>query len=96
MKNTVLRALICTLAVLLAMSSAVFAILPAAAAEDTVYLGDRQDLFIARDSLDDFGWNTAHSGEPITIGTKNTTRASASIASPTVMPTWSSTSPLWG
>lgn len=68
MKNTVLRALICTLAVLLAMSPAVLAILPAAAAEDTVYLGDRQDLFIARDSLDDFGWNTAHSGEPITIG----------------------------
>ena len=70
MKNIVLRALICTLAVLLAMSSAVFAILPASAAEDTVYLGDRQDLFIARDSLDDFGWNTAHSGEPITIGTQ--------------------------
>ena len=60
MKNTVLRALICTLAVLLAMSPAVLAILPASAAEDTVYLGDRQDLFIARDSLDDFGWNTAH------------------------------------
>ncbi|MBR2446630.1 MAG: NPCBM/NEW2 domain-containing protein [Clostridia bacterium] len=70
MKNTVLRALICTLAVLLAMSPAVLAILPASAAEDTVYLGDRQDLFIARDSLDDFGWNTAHSGEPITIGTQ--------------------------
>lgn len=70
MKNTVLRALICALAVLLAMSPAVLAILPASAAEDTVYLGDRQDLFIARDSLDDFGWNTAHSGEPITIGTK--------------------------
>lgn len=70
MKNTVLRALICILAVLLAMSPAVLAILPASAAEDTVYLGDRQDLFIARDSLDDFGWNTAHSGEPITIGTQ--------------------------
>ena len=70
MKNTVLRALICALAVLLAMSPAVLAILPASAAEDTVYLGDRQDLFIARDSLDDFGWNTAHSGEPITIGTQ--------------------------
>ena len=71
MKNKVLRTLTCTLlAVLLAMSSAIFAVLPATAAEDTVYLGDRQDLFIARDSLDGFGWNTAHSGEPITIGTQ--------------------------
>ena len=70
MKNTVLRALICTLAVLLAMGPAVLAILPASAAEDTVYLGDRQDLFIARDSLDEFGWNTAHSGEPITVGSR--------------------------
>ena len=44
------------------------AALPLSAAEDTVYLGDREDLFLGRDSLDGFGWNTAHSGEPITIG----------------------------
>ena len=44
------------------------AALPVSAAADTVYLGDRQDLFLGRDSLDGFGWNTAHSGEPITIG----------------------------
>lgn len=44
------------------------AALPLSAAADTVYLGDRRDLFLGRDSLDGFGWNTAHSGEPITIG----------------------------
>lgn len=44
------------------------AALPVSAAADTVYLGDRRDLFLGRDSLDGFGWNTAHSGEPITIG----------------------------
>jgi len=70
MKITALRPLICALAVLMAMSSAIFAVLPVAAAEDDVYLGDRQDLFIARDSLDEFGWNTAHSGEAITVGTQ--------------------------
>ncbi len=43
-------------------------ILPAGAAPDTVYLGDRQDLFLGRDSLDGLGMNTAHSGEPIKIG----------------------------
>ena len=46
------------------------AALPVSAAEDTVFLGDRKDLFLGRDSLDEFGWNTAHSGEPITIGTQ--------------------------
>ena len=46
------------------------AALPLSAAEDTVYLGDREDLFLGRDSLDGFGWNTAHSGEPITIGSQ--------------------------
>jgi hypothetical protein len=46
------------------------AALPVAAAEDTVFLGDRKDLFLGRDSLDEFGWNTAHSGEPITIGSQ--------------------------
>ena len=47
------------------------AALPLSAAEDTVYLGDREDLFLGRDSLDGFGWNTAHSGEPITIGSQS-------------------------
>jgi hypothetical protein len=46
------------------------AALPVAAAEDAVLLGDRKDLFLGRDSLDEFGWNTAHSGEPITIGSQ--------------------------
>ena len=47
------------------------AALPVSAAEDTVYLGDREDLFLGRDSLDGFGWNTAHSGERITIGSQS-------------------------
>lgn len=47
------------------------AALPVSAAEDTVYLGDREDLFLGRDSLDGFGWNTAHSGERITIGSRS-------------------------
>ncbi len=42
--------------------------LPTAAAEDTVYLGNRQDLVAGRDSLDELGMNTAHSGEPLTVG----------------------------
>ena len=44
------------------------AILPVYSAESIVYLSDRQDLFLGRESLDGFGWDTAHSGEPITIG----------------------------
>ena len=38
--------------------------------DEIVQLGDREDLFMGRDSLDGFGWNTAHSGEPITIGSQ--------------------------
>ncbi len=47
--------------------------LPTAAAEGTVYLGDRSDLFLGRDSLDGLGMNTAHSGEPLKIGKSKTT-----------------------
>ncbi len=57
---------------LLTLITACMIIFPAvssSAADDTVYLGDREDLFLGRESLDGFGWNTAHSGEPITIGT---------------------------
>ena len=70
MKRNTLRTLACLGAILTLAALAVSTIPPVSAAEDTVYLGDRQDLFIRRESLDEFGWNTAHSGEPITIGTK--------------------------
>ena len=50
--------------------------------------------YSARDNPDDFGWSTVHSGEHITIGIQKSTRASAFFASPTAIPTWSSTSPL--
>ncbi len=68
MKRNTLRTLACLLAVLTLAVLSIPAVLPVFAAEDTVYLGDRKDLFIKRESLDEFGWNTAHSGEPITIG----------------------------
>ena len=68
MKQTIrVTALLMTLLFMLAGLAA----LPVSAAEDTVYLGDREDLFLGRDSLDGFGWNTAHSGEPITIGSQS-------------------------
>ncbi len=35
--------------------------------EGVVYLGDRQDLMLPRSYEDAIGWNTAHSGERITI-----------------------------
>lgn len=38
-----------------------------AAADDVVYLGDREDLITARESLDGLGLNKAHSGEKITV-----------------------------
>ena len=69
MKNFI-KCLTLVLALMLASGLALTAIPAVFAAEDTVYLGDRQDLFISRDSLDEFGWNTAHSGEPIKIGSK--------------------------
>ena len=69
------------------------AALPVAAAEDTVFLGDRKDLFLDRDSLDEFGWNTAHSGEPITIGTQKFDKGLGFHCLPTGMPTASSISP---
>ena len=64
------RKLLCILACLMAILTFVapVAMLSVSAGDNAVYLGDRQDLFIKRESLDDFGWNTAHSGEPITIG----------------------------
>lgn len=68
MKSSNVRFLPLLLAVLLLSGAAVSGALPVSAAADTVYLGDRQDLFLGRESLDGFGWNTAHSGEPITIG----------------------------
>ncbi len=68
MKN--LRRHICLAAVwLVALLCGLSAsVLPVGAIPDTVYLGDRQDLFLGRDSLDGLGMNTAHSGEPIKIG----------------------------
>lgn len=68
MKRNVLHTLACLLAILTFAASAFPAILSVSAADEVVFLGDRQDLFIKRESLDEFGWNTAHSGEPITIG----------------------------
>ncbi len=41
---------------------------PVAADDSVVYLGDREDLFVGRDSLDGLGMNTAHSGEALTVG----------------------------
>ena len=35
--------------------------------EETVYLGDRQDLMLPRDYEDAIGWNTAHSKEKLTV-----------------------------
>ncbi|MBQ9151248.1 MAG: NPCBM/NEW2 domain-containing protein [Clostridia bacterium] len=64
------RIMTCALLMLLLTATAISAVLPTAAADTTVYLGDREDLFLGRDSLDGFGWNTAHSGEPITIGSQ--------------------------
>lgn len=37
------------------------------AKDEVVYLGDRPDLMIPRDYEDSIGWNTAHSGERITV-----------------------------
>ncbi len=53
---------------LITVCTAIFPAVSISAAEDVIYLGDREDLFLGRESLDGFGWNTAHSGEPITIG----------------------------
>lgn len=68
MKHT--RVLLLILALLM-LSMAILPSLSVTAAEDVLYLGDREDLFLGRDSLDGFGWNVAHSGEPITIGSKS-------------------------
>ncbi len=65
-----LRLLPLLLSTVLLCGFALPAVVGVSAAEDTVYLGDREDLFLGRDSLDGMGWNTAHSGEPITIGTQ--------------------------
>ena len=70
MKIKHFRILTLALALLMMSGMSLSAAFPASAAEDTVYLGDREDLFLGRDSLDGFGWNTAHSGEPITIGSQ--------------------------
>ncbi len=63
-----LKRFLMLLLVILTVSMATLPSLGVIAAEETVYLGDREDLFLGRESLDGFGWNTAHSGEPITIG----------------------------
>ena len=68
MKLNILRILASLLVLMIFSASALPVTLSVSAADEIVYLGDRQDLFIKRESLDDFGWNTAHSGEPITIG----------------------------
>ena len=72
MKRNNLRTLALLLAILTFAAWAVTPMLSVAAdgSDDAVYLGDRRDLFIKRESLDDFGWNTAHSGEPITVGSR--------------------------
>ncbi len=64
---------LCALLAALALSLGAFAIfahLPVTVAADgnTVYLGDREDLFVERDSLDGLGMNQAHSGEALTVG----------------------------
>ena len=68
MKHT--RVLLLFLAILM-LSMAILPSLSVTAAEDVLYLGDREDLFLGRDSPDGFGWNVAHSGEPITIGSRS-------------------------
>ncbi len=62
------RLILCMLSALLLCGAVAMSVWPVAAADTAVYLGDREDLFLGRESLDGFGWNTAHSGEPITIG----------------------------
>jgi len=59
------------LSAILTVCTAILPTFVTSAAEDAIYLGDREDLFLGRESLDGFGWNTAHSGEPITIGSEH-------------------------
>ena len=44
-----------------------FLFIPSFTQDEIVYLGDRKDLMLPRDYEDSIGWNTAHSGEKITI-----------------------------
>ncbi len=68
MKTKMFRALALCLSVSLLMGALCLLPVNIAADEQTVYLGDREDLFVGRDSLDGLGMNTAHSGEPLTVG----------------------------
>ena len=57
--------------VVLLLCGLLLPMIPAVSAEETmIYLSDRQDLLLGEDSLENIGWDTAHSGEPITIGTQ--------------------------
>ena len=63
-----MRSLSAFTAVLLCAAMLVCALaLFSSAEEDRVYLGDREDLMLPRDYEDSIGWNTAHSGEKLTV-----------------------------
>ncbi len=68
MKSPILRILSSVTALLLLIGCLTVLPMTISADEDTVYLGNREDLFVERDSLDGLGMNTAHSGEPLTVG----------------------------
>ncbi len=69
MRKSFIRTLSLLIATLLLFGASVGLSTPVHAADTVVYLGDREDLFVGRDSLDGLGMNTAHSGEALTIGT---------------------------
>ena len=74
-----LRSKICILLVCV-LSAFCFLLAPAFANEEVVYLGDRQDLMLPRDYEDSIGWNTAHSGEKITVWDLSFEKGMASTA----------------
>ncbi len=61
-----LPALLCLIGTLATVF--LMAIIGAGGESNTVYLGDREDRFVGRDSLDGLGMNQAHSGEALTVG----------------------------
>ncbi len=68
MKPTHSRLFLIFLALAFILGSLTLLPMSISADANTVYLGDREDLFVERDSLDGLGMNTAHSGEALTIG----------------------------
>ncbi len=68
MNSKLSRPFLLFLALSLLLGTLVLLPMTISADETAVYLGDRMDLFVERDSLDGLGMNTAHSGEPLTIG----------------------------